>query len=186
MHLPAPPTQPAPASCGGTAAADAGLRTPLLPSSPSAAPQGPFKPPSPRPPRPLAPAPAADVGPLFARRACGLLRRARAWPALALVPAAAAEAWVVSNVGAISGRCYAIFVDGRRDELGAAMAGFAALYAAAAAFFALKAAFCEWLALDWRRRLGRRAHWLYCVGGVGGCGAAPDVGPMAPPFFAFR
>jgi hypothetical protein len=150
----------------------AGVREPLL------AGQRPRQPPPP---------PAADLGPRLLARAARLLSALRAGPAAALLlAAAAAEAAVVSRVGGVSGRCYQIFVDRRRDELAPAMAGFAALYAAAAVFFAAKAALREWLAVTWRARLARRAHALYCGAGGGGGGGRKGEhrgGPMAPPFY---
>jgi hypothetical protein len=183
---------PATAGDGG----DPWARVPLLAGHPPP-PVRPAGPPQPPPPPP----PPADVGVRCAARVARLLRALRAWPALAFLPAAAAEAALVSRLGEISGRFYQIFVDGRRAALPGALASSAALYAAAAAFFALKAAFSEWLALSWRRRLAGRAHALYCGGRLAagaagataaegapakGAAAAPRPGPLAPPYYALQ
>jgi hypothetical protein len=185
------------AAAAAAGAADPWARVPLLTAAAPAA--EPARPPRTRPSLPPPPRPPVDLGARFGRRVWRLLLLLRAWPALALLPLAAAEAWVVSRVGQISGRFYQIFVDGRQDALAAALLSSGGLYAAAAAFFAAKAAFAEWLALAWRRRLARRTQGLYCGGAAavqelpeaaggspGGKYAAALPGPLAPPFYALQ
>ena len=144
----------------------------------------------------------ADVGRTFTRRAVRLLLLAGPLPALWLPLLAAADAAVGARAGAVAGRFYQIFVDGRRDDLAPALLLGASLYAAAAALTAGRAAFRDWLALRWRRALALRAQRLYCTGdpavvdavsatttsgtATSTATAGIRLGPLAPPYYAAR
>lgn len=103
-------------------------------------------------------------------------------PLLGLASLAVLYTLLISQVGAVAGQCYSLFIDGNSDQLWPVLARSCALYAAAAAVSGTQSFLKELLALQWRVLLTRRLQRAYCHGS--GSGAQKDAAAAAlpPPF----